>query len=331
MEVGMLADKMQDLNKKEACDIGNYMGRVSRGLDLTIPEDYRPYLRIGTCSWKFESWKGLFYDPTKNYRGDNYLADYARHLNSVEIDQWFWSLFPGGVKLPDIGTVKSYADSVPDDFIFTVKAPNALTLTHFYSRQPKKHAEYAGRKNEHFLDNELLERFLERLTLMESKLGPIMFQFEYLNKKKMPAVKLLYDKLHEFFTKAPKEYRYAVEIRNPNYLSDAFFQFLADHGIGFVYLEGYYMPPIGEVFAKFQPATADYCIIRLHGGDRLEIETATGGSWDQVISPKPRGLEAAAQIVRTNRKRNILTYVNLNNHFEGSAPLSGARFLELIS
>ena len=299
-------------------------------MKINIPEDYKSYLRIGTCSWKFDSWKGFFYDADKDYRPEDYLADYARHLDSVEIDQWFWSLFPGGIKLPDMGTVKSYADSVPDDFVFTVKAPNSLTLTHFYSTQTKKHAEYAGRANKHFLDNELLERFLERLTLMENKLGPIMFQFEYLNKKKMPSMNLFYDKLHEFISRAPKGYRYAVEIRNPNYLSPVFFKFLEENGLGYVYLEGYYMPHIGDVFAKFQPATTDFCIIRLHGGDRMEIESATGGLWDRVISPKPEGLKAAAQIVRANRKRKMLTYVNLNNHFEGSAPLTAGRFLKLI-
>lgn len=299
-------------------------------MDVKTADDYKPYLRIGTCSWKFDSWKGLIYDPAKTYRPDDYLPDYARHFDSVEIDQWFWSLFPGGIKLPDIGTVKSYADSVPNDFIFTVKAPNSLTLTHFYSKQSKKYAKYAGQPNEHFLDNELLEKFLERLTLMESKLGPIMFQFEYLNKKKMPSKELFFDKFHGFITKAPRGYRYAVEIRNPNYLSQAFFNFLKDHGLGFVYLEGYYMPHIGEVFEKFYPATADFNIIRLHGGDRMEIEAETGGLWNRIILPKPKGLKAAAQIVRTNRRQNVLTFVNLNNHFEGSAPITAERFIKAL-
>jgi len=302
----------------------------SRMMNVSIPKNYRPYLKVGTCSWKFDSWKGLVYDEDKIYNPDDYLADYARYLDSVEIDQWFWSLFPGGIKLPDIGTVKSYADSVPDDFVFTVKAPNSLTLTHFYSKQPKKYAAYAGQVNEHFLDHELLEKFLERLTLMESKLGPIMFQFEYLNKKKMPSRELFFEKFHEFIIKAPKGFRYAVEIRNPNYLSPAFYRFLKDHDLGNVYLEGYYMPHMGEVFEKFKPATADFCIIRLHGGDRLEIETETGELWNRVVSPKPKGLKAAAQIVRANRQKNVLTFVNLNNHFEGSAPLSAQRFLELL-
>ena len=299
-------------------------------MKVNIPEDYKPYLRIGTCSWKFDSWRGLFYETDKTYRPDDFLADYARHLNSVEVDQWFWSLFPSGIKLPDIGTVKSYADSVPDDFLFTVKAPNSLTLTHFYSKQSKKYAAYAGQENKHFLDIELLEKFLERLTLMERKLGPIMFQFEYLNKKKMPSKELFFDKFQEFIIKAPKDYQYAIEIRNPNYLSSAFFKFLENHGLGYVYLEGYYMPPIGEVYEKFIPAPADFCVIRLHGGDRIEIETATGGLWDRIISPKPKGLEAAARIVRNNRKQNILTYVNLNNHFEGSAPVTAERFIETL-
>ena len=299
-------------------------------MKVNIPENYKSYLRIGTCSWKFDSWRGLIYETDKTYRPDDYLADYARHLNSVEIDQWFWSLFPSGIKLPDIGTVKSYADSVPDDFLFTVKAPNSLTLTHFYSKQSKKYAEYAGQENKHFMDTELLEKFLERLTLMERKLGPIMFQFEYLNKKKMPSKELFFDKLQEFIIRAPKGYQYAIEIRNPNYLSPAFFKFLEDHHLGYVYLEGYYMPPIGEVYEKFKPATADFCVIRLHGSDRIEIETATGGLWDRIISPKPKGLEAAAQIVRNNRKQNVLTYVNLNNHFEGSAPATAERFIETL-
>ena len=64
-------------------------------MKVAIPEEYKNLLRIGTCSWKFESWKGLYYESGKAYRADDYLPDYSKFLNSVEIDQWFWSLFPG--------------------------------------------------------------------------------------------------------------------------------------------------------------------------------------------------------------------------------------------
>lgn len=59
--------------------------------DLTVPKRFRPRLKVGTCSWKYESWKGLIYEEGKTYKAQDYLADYARRLGSVEVDQWFWS------------------------------------------------------------------------------------------------------------------------------------------------------------------------------------------------------------------------------------------------
>jgi uncharacterized protein YecE (DUF72 family) len=119
-------------------------------------------------------------------------------------------------------------------------------------------------------------------------------------------------------------------MRNPNYLSPPLFQFLEGHRLGFVYLEGYYMPPIGEVFVKNKPITADFSIIRLHGGNRSEIETETGSVWKKIVSPKPEGIQAAVRIVKHNVERKILTFVNVNNHFEGSAPLTIERFVKAL-
>jgi len=298
-------------------------------ISVHIPGSFRDHLRLGTCSWKYDSWKGLIYDEGKAYRPDDYLADYARFLNSVEIDQWFWSLFPNSVKLPEPRVVKRYAESVPDDFSFSVKAPNAITLTHFYSQ--KTSGSLAGNPNPHFLDNELLDAFLERLKPFGKKLGPIMFQFEYLNKQKMASKEVFLEQFGNFILKAPKGHRYAVETRNPNYLSASFFDFLKEHGLGFVYLEGYYMPPIGQVFDRFKPAPATFSIVRLHGGDRGEIEAETGEVWNKTVGPKPEALSAAARITRQNTRSKVLTYINVNNHFEGSAPLTIERFLEALS
>ena len=300
-------------------------------IDARIPDAYGPFLRIGTCSWKFDSWKGLVYEVGKRYRPQDYLRDYAKHLNTVEVDQWFWSLYPENVRLPDVRTVRQYAEAVPDDFIFTVKAPNALTLTHFYSKQPPAYAPVAGAPNVHFLDLDLLERFLERLTPLGRKLGPIMFQFEYLNRTKMPSPEVFFERFQAFISRAPREFRYAVETRNPNYLSPPFFRFLKDCGCGYVYLEGYYMPPIGRIFETFTPDTADFSIVRLHGGDRQQIERDAGEVWDRLVSPKPEAVRAAARIVRANSGRRVLTYVNVNNHLEGSAPLTIQRLLEALA
>lgn len=299
-------------------------------MKIVIPKPYAGHLRIGTCSWKYDSWKGLYYDSKRKYRADDYLHDYAEHLDSVEVDQWFWSLFPGGVRLPEAKTVETYAASVPEDFLFTVKAPNSLTLTHYYAKQPASYAEYAGRPNEHFLGIDLLNRFLERLSPLGEKLGPVMFQFEYLNRRKMPSKEAFLERFGEFVDRAPAGFQYAIETRNPNYLSREFFEFLKARSLGYVYIEGYYMPPIREVFERHHPATADYNVIRLHGGDRLEMEETSGEVWNRIVAPKPDGIEAAARIVADNTRRGITTFLNVNNHFEGSAPLTIERFLDAL-
>ena len=81
-------------------------------------------LRIGTCSWKYPSWKGLVYSRSV---GADYLSEYARMYSTVEVDQWFWAL-------PERKTASEYAAATPGDFRFTVKLPNELSLTQFYKR-----------------------------------------------------------------------------------------------------------------------------------------------------------------------------------------------------
>jgi uncharacterized protein YecE (DUF72 family) len=299
--------------------------------DFRIPPAYRALLRVGACSWKYESWKGLVYRRDADYGPFDYLPDYARSFGTVEVDQWFWSLFPGAVRLPDPKVVRRYAESVPDDFMFSVKVPNAITLTHFYAKQPKASAEFADRPNEHFLSLDLFGRFLKTLEPMGGKLGPLLFQFAYLNRRKMASAKAFLAALDAFFARAPKGYQYAVECRNPNYLARPFFEFLAERGLGMVFLDGYYMPPLGEVFERFAASPAPFSVVRLHGADREGIEERTGGLWNEVREPKPDGLRAAAAIVDFNLARSFQSLVNVNNHYEGSAPLTIERFLRLLA
>lgn len=299
-------------------------------MDLGIPPQYADHLRLGTCSWKYDSWKGLIYDADRRYLADDYLVDYSRRLKSVEVDQWFWSLFPAELKLPDPKTVSTYAVSVPRDFVFTVKAPNSITLTHFYAKQPPQHRAFANKPNEHFLSVELTERFLERLEPLRGRLGPIMFQFEYLNAKKMPSPREFFDRLGAFLDGLPKGYQYAVETRNAEYLGDDFFAALRRSNTGVVLLDGYRMPPLGRLADYYDTHTADFMVVRLHGPDRSGIERITKKTWDRIVQPQDRGIRAAVGIVRRNTTEFVTTYVNVNNHYEGSAPLTIERFLDAL-
>lgn len=292
--------------------------------------DYDSNLRIGTCSWKYDSWKGLIYEADKDYRPYDYLQDYAKHYNTVEIDQWFWSLFPSGAKLPNIETVKIYTDSVPDDFLFTIKAPNSITLTHHYAKQSSRYKNIANQPNPHFLNIDLLKRFLDTLQAMGNKLGPVMFQFEYLNRQKMSSFKVFIDKLSEFFDQAPKEFDYAVEIRNPNYLKQSFFKFLKDMSVSPILLEGYYMPSIIKVTEELDILSDKPLIIRLMGPDRKKIENLTGEKWDKIVAPKDESLNSVANIIEQNIGLKRKVFVNVNNHYEGCAALTIERLMNIL-
>ena len=298
-----------------------------------IPKAFKPYLRIGTCSWKYDSWKGLVYDRGKTYRPGDYLADYARHFNSVEVDQWFWSLFPGGVRLPEAADGQANTpQAVPDDFVFTVKAPNALTLTHFYKKETARHGEFAGRPNDSFLERRAA-RALPRISgsvRQEIRADHVPVRVPEQAEDAVPRG------LHSSAsaTSSPLRPRgLPMPSRSATRTTSFPISSISSalHGCGFVYLDGYYMPPIGAVFAKHKPRTAPFQVVRLHGGDRGEIEKETGEVWDRIVAPKPAAVDAAVEITVENIRKKITTTINVNNHFEGSAPLTAAAFLEKLS
>jgi uncharacterized protein YecE (DUF72 family) len=200
---------------------------------------------IGACSWKYDSWQGLIYPETKPF---NYLEEYSKHYNCVEVDQWFWSLFAGDkVVLPRPEVVQEYADSVLDDFKFGIKVPNSITLTHHY----KKKKTDPLIPNPYFFSSDLMLRFLELLEPLHSNLGPLIFQFEYLNKLKMPGgFPQFEEKVSQFIGSLPDGYNYCIESRNPNYLNKRYFDFLSNQDLHHVFLQGYYMPSIFDLYKK---------------------------------------------------------------------------------
>jgi hypothetical protein len=62
----------------------------------------------------------------------------------------------------------------------------------------------------------------------------------------------------------------------------------------------------------------------------LSGEKQTGSIWNEIVDPRPKGLKATASIINNNTERKITTFVNINNHYEGSAPLTINRLVENI-
>ena len=273
-------------------------------------------LYIGTCSWKYPSWEGLVYEAA---REEPLLTQYARRYGSVEVDQWFYSLGKTSVALPDPGVVSTYGEEVGEEFRFTVKAPNALTSPFAYASKSEA--------NRWFLSPDLFYQFLETLAPLASRLGLIILQFPYLNRSAFTDREHFLSHLAAFSAVLPDSVAVAVEIRNPRWMERTWFERLKGMGLSPVVLSGYWMDDFIPTVAQALQSGFEALCIRLHGEDRGAIEEKSGGNWSRIIEEKSDELSALATLLG-GRDEEI--YVNVNNHYEGSAPLTIERFKRMM-
>lgn len=262
-----------------------------------------PGVRIGTCSWNYDSWVGLVYSKARR-RAVDYLGEYSDSYDSVEVDSWFY-------KLPDPAEVEAYYRAVPASFGLSCKAPQLLTQAFRYgSLEP----------NELFLSPALFAEFHGALEPFKDKIECIILEFEYMNKQKMAGPEAFRGRLARFLAAIPRDIPIGVECRNANYLDRGYFEFLSERGVSHVFSEKIYMPSIVALMDSFHGLFGGKIIIRLLGGDRKEIEKLSHERWNAIVDKKD--LAPIAERVRLFAKEGHPVVLNINNHYEGSAPLT---------
>jgi len=185
-------------------------------------------------------------------------------------------------------------------------------------------------RNKNFLSHEL---FLEYLTMIEpmlSQIDAIMLEFEYLNREKMKSLDCFLDALDAFLRFVPQETPLAIETRNGNYLKKEYFQFLKEKHVMHVFSEKLYMPHIYEVYEKFGNLLIEKSVMRLIGGDRGEMEKKTNKQWNEIVDPKDE-IEYIADMAKDMIDRGFGVTINVNNHYEGSAPLTMEKLSSWLS
>jgi len=267
-------------------------------------------IKFGTCSWNYDSWVGLVYSEPRK-RAADYLKEYAKTYDSAEVDSWFY-------KLPTRREAEEYAAAVPGDFTFTCKAPRDISLTHFRSDQESK--------NPAFLSVALYKQFLENLEPITGQLGAVILEFEYLNRKKMPSREAFMEQLQAFIAQAPKEIPLAIECRNGPWLDETWYAFLNRAGAAPVLSEKRFLPPVADLALANRGHFGQTVVVRLLGDDRQAIETRTQNRWNEIVDPKPQLPRIAAMLRDLASSGAYLSgrsvLVNVNNHYEGSAPRS---------
>lgn len=270
-------------------------------------------LKIGTCSWNYDSWMGIVYS-NKWKTSASYLIEYSKHYKSAEIDSWFYDM-------PNPAEVKEYRENVPPEFIFTCKVPRELTLTHIPNYGTLT-------PNPNFLSLERFEVFLNLMEELLPQMKGIIFQFPYFDNERISSLSQFLFKAKHFFSSVRKELPIAIEVRNKDFLNANYFDFLIEHNIIPVLSEMKMLPTITEVYERNRLRIGDDVIIRLLGGDRKEIELRTKKIWDEIKVPKPQNQKIAEMIVEMLETKNVI--LNVNNHYEGCAPKTILNLLHLM-
>jgi len=271
-------------------------------------------LRIGTCSWNYSSWVGLIYAKSQRAAA-GYLPEYSRHFDTAEIDSWFY-------RAPTSASVLEYKNSVGPDFRFTCKVPQNISLTHLRGKE-------LPAPNPDFLSAEAFKSFIAAIDPLLDRMDAIMLEFEYLNRMKMSSVEEFINKVGEFIHKIPQGLPVALEPRNGNYLGPSYFSFIKENGLIHVFSEKQYLPHIWEVHKRYKAYIGSKAVLRLLGGDRKEMEEKTHKKWDAIVEPKDDALKRIAQMV-VEMLNGTYTVINVNNHFEGSAPLTIHRLVAAL-
>src|SRR5262249_60527552 len=108
------------------------------------------------------------------------------------------------------------------------------------------------------------------------------------------------ERLDPFLAKLPPVFRYAVEVRNPDYLSREYFACLRSHGVAHVYNAWAKMPELRHQITIPDSATADFQVCRglLRRGGGVEGGGGGFAPYSESPGPAPAAPGLLARVVR---------------------------------
>lgn len=185
-------------------------------------------LYVGTSGFAYKAWKGSFYPadlPDKRM-----LRYYGEHFRAVEINNTFY-------RMPSVPLLQAWADEVPADFRFVLKASQRITHQH------------------RLLDaDEDVGFLLDVAATLQQRLGAVLLQLP-------PNLKKDAGRLDAFLALLPPQHRAALEFRHPSWFDDEVFALLHAHRAALCIADAEGMLEVPFV------ATADWGYLRLRRPD----------------------------------------------------------------
>lgn len=179
---------------------------------------------VGTSGYSYKEWKGSFYPeklPQKQM-----LNYYGERLSTVEINNTFY-------RMPKSAVLESWAEQVPEDFRFVLKA--SQRITHF--------------KRLKDVEDET-DYLLSTASVLQARLGAVLFQLPPNLKKDVP-------RLQEFLHLLPSTPRFAVEFRHDSWFDEEVYAALSEKSCALC------LADVDDADAPDLISTADFGYVRL--------------------------------------------------------------------
>ncbi len=311
----------------EAVLVDEELQRLGRRLPASI--------YLGTSSWSFPGWQRIVYGGaySEAQLAREGLAAYGQHplLRTVGIDRGFYRPLARE-------QFEHYAQQVPDQFRFVVKAPAVITDAVVRAERGEPAAE-----NPLFLDAQFAsEQFVApALRGLGSRAGPLVFQLSPLPRvQTADGGHALIERLGAFLIALPRAIDdlvpiYAIELRNAELLTPRFVRMLQEAGARLCLSIHAQMPAAARQAAALRAmdAPADEgddwtlkgpLVVRwnLHAGLRYEEAKNRYAPFDRLLDADLITRGTLAHLAHVALRSRQPAFIIANNKAEGSAPLT---------
>ncbi len=268
-------------------------------------------VRIGMAGWVYPDWRGGFYPAGLTQK--NELAYASMHVTSIELNGSFYSL-----QKPT--SWRAWRNTVPDDFVFSVKAPRFIT--------------HIRRLDD--VHEPLANFFASGILALGAKLGAILWQlppnlafepallesfFAQLPHTTTEAVALAHERgarmtgKEHLETDAERPVRHAIEVRHRSFDDPAFVDLCR------AYLVAPVLGDSGGKWPVIDAVTADFRYARLHADTALY----PGGAYE------PHDLDRWAERISGWLDAGQDAYVYFDNDTKVRAPIDAMALIERLA
>lgn len=258
---------------------------------------------VGIGGWTYPPWRDNFYPAKWPHKRELEFA--SRHVTAIEINGTYYSTFKPA-------SWATWRDTVPDDFVFTVKASRYCTN--------RKILAEAGEGIARFLAQGLIE--------LGPKLGPILWQF-------MPTKRFDPDDMAAFLQLLPATQdgvplRHALHVRHESFAVPEFVAMAQTAGVALVYADSATYPAIADltgdfVYARLEQAQA--AIATGYAPEALDRWVTTARAWSH--GERPEGLPYVMAKPPPSKPRD--TFVFFINGAKERAPAGAQAMVARLS